>query len=68
MNQVGSNCKVTGNKRFYNALLLDKFKLLDSSQWTTLYSDAYHLQILPLNLSFAIIERSVAHILLLPFG
>ena len=28
----GSNCKVTGNKRFYNALLLDKFKQLDSSQ------------------------------------
>ena len=25
MNKVGSNCNVTGNKRFYNALLLDKF-------------------------------------------
>ena len=31
MNQVGSNCKVTGNKRFYNALLLDKFKQWESS-------------------------------------
>ena len=28
----GSNCKVTVNKYFYNALLLDKFKQLDSSQ------------------------------------
>ena len=35
----GSNCKVTGNKRFYNALLLDKFKQLDSSQYTKLYPD-----------------------------
>ena len=26
MNQVGSNYKVTRNKRFYSALLLDKFK------------------------------------------
>ena len=28
----GSNCKVTGNKCFYNALLLDKFKQWESSQ------------------------------------
>ena len=28
----GSNCKVTENKRFYCALLLDKLKQLDSSQ------------------------------------
>ena len=28
----GSNCKVTGNKRFNNALLLDMFKQLESSQ------------------------------------
>ena len=28
----GSNCKVTGNKCFNNAFLLDKFKQLDSSQ------------------------------------
>ena len=48
---------VTGNKRFYNALLLDKFKQLDSSQYTKLYPDTYSLQILSLNLSFAIIER-----------
>ena len=53
----GSNCKVTGNKRFYNALLLDKFKLLDSSQCTKLYSDTYSLQVLSLNSSFPIIER-----------
>ena len=46
MNQVGSNCKVTRNKRFYNALLLDKFKRLDSSQQTKLYRDTYSLQIL----------------------
>ena len=32
MNLGGSNCKVTGNKSFYNALLLDKFKQLESSQ------------------------------------
>ena len=30
----GSNCKVTGSTRFYNALLLDKFKQLESSQLT----------------------------------
>ena len=28
----GSNCKVTENKRFYNALLLDKFKQWESSR------------------------------------
>ena len=28
----GSNCKVAGNKRFYDALLLGKFKQLESSQ------------------------------------
>ena len=32
MNQVGSNCKVTENMRFYNAFLLDKFKQWESSQ------------------------------------
>ena len=30
----------------YNALLLDKFKQLDSSQKTKLYPDTYYLQIL----------------------
>ena len=28
----GSNCKVTGIKLFYNALLLDRFKQLELSQ------------------------------------
>ena len=28
----GGQIVVTGNKRFYNALLLDKFKQLESSQ------------------------------------
>ena len=31
-NQVGVKIKVIGKRRFYNALLLDKFKGLDSSQ------------------------------------
>ena len=44
MNQVGSNCKVTENKRFYSALLLDKFKQLESSQYTKLHPDIYSLQ------------------------
>ena len=42
---------------FYNALLLDKFKQLESSQKTKLYPDTYSLQILTLNASFAINER-----------
>ena len=53
----GVNGKVTGNKRFYNALLLDRFKQLDSSQQTKLCPDTYSLQILSLNTSFVIIER-----------
>ena len=52
-----SKCKVTGNKRFYIALLLNKFKQLDSSQVTKLYPDTYYVRILSLNSSFAIIER-----------
>ena len=59
----GSNFKVTGNKRFYNALLLDKFKQLDASQLTKLYPDTYSLRILSLNSSFVTIERKVAHVL-----
>ena len=55
--KLGSNCNVTGNKRFYNALLLDKFKQFDSSQKTKLYTETYSLQIISLNSSFAIIER-----------
>ena len=42
---------------FYNALLLDKFKQLESSKKTKLYPDTYSLQILSLNSSYAIIER-----------
>ena len=41
---------------FYNALLLDRFKQLDSSQETKLCPDTYSLQILSLNSSFVIIE------------
>ena len=32
MNQVGSYCKVTENKHFYNALLKDKLKQSESSK------------------------------------
>ena len=57
MNKVGVKFKVTENKRLYNALLLDKFKPLELSQKIKLYPDTYSLQILSLNLSYAIIER-----------
>ena len=32
MNQVGSYCEVSDNKRFYNALLQDKLKQSESSK------------------------------------
>ena len=60
MNKVGSNCKVTENKRFYNALLLGKFKQFESSQLNKLYPDTYSLQILSLNSSYAIIACIVS--------
>ena len=56
----GSNCIVTGNKRFYNDLLLDKFKQQESSQLTKLYSDTSSLKILSFNLSHAIIEHGTS--------
>ena len=52
------NCKVTENKRFYNALLLDKFKQMESSQETNFYLETYSLQILSLISSYAIIYAS----------
>ena len=57
LTQRGSNCKVTENKRFYNVLLLDKFKQFETFQLNKLYPDNYSLQILSLNSSYAIIER-----------
>ena len=50
-------------KRFYNALLLDKFKQLELSQLTKLYTDTYSLQFLSLDSSYTIIERYVANVL-----
>ena len=53
----GQIVKVTGNKHFCNALLMDKFKQLESSQQTKLYPDTNSLQILSLNSSYAKFER-----------
>ena len=57
MNKKGVKLKSHKNNSFYKALMLDKFKQLESSQQTKLYPDTYSLQILSLNLSYTIIER-----------